>query len=909
MNAGNAGYSPLVSSYNQFVAGHQIGPALPRPFVDFQGGAFGPLSPIQPMPIDMPGDSGRPGPRRRQYPVGWNLPVGQPGSEGGSGKLAPFDVLYKYADIFSVGRTCINIRRDEMAGLSWDIGPTADAQADTKGDRGAAKDMRQRAAKIVSWFKRIDSNYYGFQNWFTAALEQQIVIDALSLYLAPTRVDGKGLFGSDLAELQLLDGSTVRPLYDIHGARPGGGLPAYQQFLYGVPRSEYTAIMSGEDLDEMAADLADAGIDDGTEPVHEYRGDQLLYLPRLPRISSPYGFSPVEQALVPITLGMMRQNYLIDYYQEGSIPGQFVIAGDQYVTPAQQRQLQDTLNAIAGDTAWKHRIIVLPPGSKSEAQKNMDGQFQLDQVIAEQVAMIMHVQPHEIGITPGGKSGGLGGKGVAEQQQSSVAEQRTEPDRKWWKESCFDLIIQQVFGQEDLEWKWIDFENEKDENGSAQTAQTRIFSGQSTIDQELIEQGKDAFGLPLTQTPLLILGSTIYSLDPNVPSPVPPAAPAPGGLPGGGGDPASTALTQALQPEPGKNPDKPKNDPASALLSDKKKDRKKGRKVIAERFADNLKDTTKHPPVVAPADKPGAPTTATQTGVKPVSGAVPTKKKNKALAAPEIVKYSDDQVRDEHGRWASAGSESSVPEALAGQRAAQARETELLDQGPNLRDYGLDHRADYERDMGLHQQRVDVVRGARDRSVQRRIELFNATKKSMTVADLVKGRVKYKDSKLPEIVSSYLLRSYPAKDVEWATDKAIAWEFDPHVKLADINMARRPGGRDPKKVESMADSLGQGASLDPVVLVEFDTPDPAGLTIADGWHRTLGAEKAGLKDVPAFVGKKAPNKYQDTIAGAMQDDSDSKKVLAITLGKVSSGDTLTESDVLLLHKLAEADLA
>jgi hypothetical protein len=830
MNAGNAGYSPLVSSYNQFVAGHQIGPALPRPFVDFQGGAFGPLSPIQPMPIDMPGDSGRPGPRRRQYPVGWNLPVGQPGSEGGSGKLAPFDVLYKYADIFSVGRTCINIRRDEMAGLSWDIGPTADAQADTKGDRGAAKDMRQRAAKIVSWFKRIDSNYYGFQNWFTAALEQQIVIDALSLYLAPTRVDGKGLFGSDLAELQLLDGSTVRPLYDIHGARPGGGLPAYQQFLYGVPRSEYTAIMSGEDLDEMAADLADAGIDDGTEPVHEYRGDQLLYLPRLPRISSPYGFSPVEQALVPITLGMMRQNYLIDYYQEGSIPGQFVIAGDQYVTPAQQRQLQDTLNAIAGDTAWKHRIIVLPPGSKSEAQKNMDGQFQLDQVIAEQVAMIMHVQPHEIGITPGGKSGGLGGKGVAEQQQSSVAEQRTEPDRKWWKESCFDLIIQQVFGQEDLEWKWIDFENEKDENGSAQTAQTRIFSGQSTIDQELIEQGKDAFGLPLTQTPLLILGSTIYSLDPNVPSPVPPAAPAPGGLPGGGGDPASTALTQALQPEPGKNPDKPKNDPASALLSDKKKDRKKGRKELADRFADNLKNTTKHPPIAAPA-KPGAkpasvpaaPATATQTGVAPQAGAAPTQA---PAAAP--------------------------------------------------------------------------AKSKKDKGVE---------SPEMTVADLVKGRVKYKDSKLPEIVSSYLLRSYPAKDVEWATDKAIAWEFDPHVKLADINMARRPGGRDPKKVESMADSLGQGASLDPVVLVEFDTPDPAGLTIADGWHRTLGAEKAGLKDVPAFVGKKAPNKYQDTIAGAMQDDSDSKKVLAITLGKVSSGDTLTESDVLLLHKLAEADLA
>src|ERR1035437_5813496 len=163
-----------------------------------------------------------------------------------------------------------------------------------------------------------------------------------------------------------------------------GNSPAYQQYLWGVPRSEYLAIMTDADLETMAADLADAGIDDDVEPVQEYKADQLLYLPRLPRINSPYGFGPVEQALIPLTLGMLRQNYLLDFYGEGSIPGTFVIAGTQYVTPAQQRQLQDTLNAIAGDTAWKHRIIVLPPGSKSDPQKNMDGQFQLDQVIAEQ---------------------------------------------------------------------------------------------------------------------------------------------------------------------------------------------------------------------------------------------------------------------------------------------------------------------------------------------------------------------------------------------------------------------------------------------------------------------------------------------------------------------------------------------
>jgi hypothetical protein len=297
------------------------------------------------------------------------------------------------------------------------------------------------------------------------------------------------------------------------------------------------------------------------------------------------GNSPVEQALIPITLGMQRQNYLIDFYTEGSVPSVFVVAGDQYVTPAQQRQLQENLNAVAGDVAWKHRVIVLPPGSKSEAQKNMDGQWQADTMVAEQVAMILHIQPHEIGMIPGGRSSSLGGggKGQAEQQAASATESRTEPDAKWWKEVCFDWIIQRVFKQTDLEWKWLDFEEAEDDATRAQTDQAYISMGKSSIDEIRIESGQDPWNFPLTRTPFLMVpGQGIVPLDPTVPPPPPSPAPAPttpGAMPGGvqPGHPAVAALSNALQPELGKNPDKPKNDPASALLSDKKKDRKKGR--------------------------------------------------------------------------------------------------------------------------------------------------------------------------------------------------------------------------------------------------------------------------------------------------------------------------------------------
>jgi hypothetical protein len=89
-------------------------------------------------------------------------------------------------------------------------------------------------------------------------------------------------------------------------------------------------------------------------------------------------------------------------------------------------------------------------------------------------------------------------------------------------------------------------------------------------------------------------------------------------------------------------------------------------------------------------------------------------------------------------------------------------------------------------------------------------------------------------------------------------------------------MARRPGGRNPEKVATLADAIGRGASMDFTVLVDFETPNPNGLVIADGWHRTLGAEKAGKDAVPAMIGLDTPDRYVDLITGRMQAQSASK---------------------------------
>jgi hypothetical protein len=758
------GSFPGAGQYNQWASGRPYGPMLPRSPAEFLSGAFGPLDPLVPMPIDEAGPDGRPEPRRWQYPVGWNLPVGQPGSEGL--KLASFGALRRYADIYSVVRAMINIRKDEIAGTAWDVGPTAEAAAQTKGDKGAGKDQRERASKIVAWFKNVDPDYYGFQSWFTSLLEELFVIDAVSIHLHPTRREGKGPFGSNIAALAAINGETIRPLVDIHGATPRPPFPAFQQYLWGVPRSDLMSVITENDLDEMDDRLAEAGMDFDGQPDKVYRADQLLYLPRTRRVWTPYGFSAIEQAVVPITLGLNRQQFLLDYFTEGTIPGVYVIAGESYVTPSQQRNLQDSLNALAGDVAYKHRVIVLPPGSKTDAQKDLTWAKDVDQTVIEQVAMILHIQPHEIGLTPGGRSSGLGGKGMAEEQAHAVSQQRTLPELNWWKETVFNWVIQGPFGQKDLEWKWLGWEEDEDEDKAADIATKYISIGGMSIDEDRVNRGLDPWNLPLTQSPVLISGNTVTPLDSSVPAPPPP--PAPGGMPGGPGagginanDPAGAALSQAALPTKAGS-DKPKDNPLANLTHEKKGKRKKARNELVDRFASNLKDQSN-----------------------------------------EIADAQKEREKNAPG--------------------------------------------------GKNDKKKDKV----------------------TVADLLKWRVKYNDGKLTKIVHDYLLRSYPEKAVEWAKDGD--WEFEPHVALKDIDMARRPGGRDPNKVAKIAESLTNGASMDPIVLCQWEdgTLEPA-----DGWHRTLGAEKAGWKEVPAFIGKGCDD-YRDLITGHMQDESDSKKKAAV----------------------------
>lgn len=157
-----------------------------------------------------------------------------------------------------------------------------------------------------------------------------------------------------------------------------------------------------------------------------------------------------------------------------------------------------------------------------------------------------------------------------------------------------------------------------------------------------------------------------------------------------------------------------------------------------------------------------------------------------------------------------------------------------------------------------------------------------ATDEATAVAKALGGkRLDFKGD-LATVVHRYLLRSYPPKDVDWVLDPSIHWEYAPTVPLDEIDMARRPGGRNEDKVNSIAERVKAGASMDPLVLVDAGEPK---LVIADGYHRTLGVEHAGQDAVPAFVGHGVDPSVVKLIDGPMQDDSTSIRKASLDLDR------------------------
>ena len=235
-----------------------------------------------------------------------------------------------------------------------------------------------------------------------------------------------------------------------------------------------------------------------------FRSDQLLYLPTNPRANTPYGFGATEQALIVIMTGLRKQAYQLEYYSEGTVPAVYISPGDVNITPNQVRELQDALNAYAGDQAWHHKIIVLPPGSRVDPQRPQDLADQFDEIIMTEVAMVYDVDPMSLGIIPQVSTAvsPFAAKEMAQASRTVHDRTSTKPLLKFLC-NIFNSVLHQVAGQDDMKFTFAGLDEVQDTAATTDLLVKQVQNGIRSVDEAREELDLTPWGLPETSGPVV----------------------------------------------------------------------------------------------------------------------------------------------------------------------------------------------------------------------------------------------------------------------------------------------------------------------------------------------------------------------------------------------------------------------
>lgn len=388
--------------------------AMPRDPRD--DNAFGPMDPLRPEAIDMLDSDGRTEPRLWQYPVGWNLP-------GNGNRETPWAVLRAAAAGIGIIRRCIEARKKDVSDLAFVFAPSEDAINDAYQKNPAAgrldaeqklrEELMPEMARLREFWRRPwRTRGWDFKQWCRAALEDVLVVDGVPIY--PRRT-----YGGDVYDLELIVPDTIKPLLDVRGNRPAPPFPAYQQLLYGFPRGEWAATAEYDDE-------GNAIIRDG------FMSSEMMYYVANTRTFSPFGFSPVEQALFDSRLYLQRQKWMLAEYDDGSTPLTWVETAapsdGQQMTLSQQKLWEKAFNArLAGNTRERHRVKVLPNGWKAMQMASVDERYrpEYDLYLIKLLASHFGVTATRLGF---GETNGLGGSGFSESQMAVTGELGLKPD-------------------------------------------------------------------------------------------------------------------------------------------------------------------------------------------------------------------------------------------------------------------------------------------------------------------------------------------------------------------------------------------------------------------------------------------------------------------------------------------------
>lgn len=475
------------------------GVAVPmvRPGADF-GSMLGPSAPLLPMPIDpVLDESGRAMPRKYEYQVAINLNLTQ--------TEVPFAILKGLTEQCDIVHRAIEIRVADIIKQDWSFTLSDDAITSIMEEQNvshakASKIGRDLYSDEIVRLNNFWENPYvasdrSYTEWLTEALWQVFAYDQLCVY--PRYNLGKGLMGLDV-----IDAPTIKILLDNRGDIPHPPAPAYQQVLWGFPRGEFTASPD-----------ADGSFYNGAGRNEEFLTDQLAVYIKNRRTWSPYGFSPVEEAIPAATLYLERQSWMRSEYQDGTMPMTWMRTNSQELDHLKLAAFERVLNdKLAGSNAERHRVKVLPEGFDPVTSPTIDERYRsdYDEFLIKRIASIFGVTPSSLGIAA--KTGLGGGKGAHDGEQDSSESVSTRPMEKYVVDVINSLSRRFLGADKNVTFVLNDVESASTEESKANAAKTALFSGFKTLNDVRSEMGEPLLDFVEADQPFIVAGSTIQFL-------------------------------------------------------------------------------------------------------------------------------------------------------------------------------------------------------------------------------------------------------------------------------------------------------------------------------------------------------------------------------------------------------------
>lgn len=458
--AGN-GMSPLML---RSAMGWGMDPALgaplprdPRLFLS----SLDPNMPPTPSGLDPRGPGGRPLPRLNQYPISWNLP-----SAPGTFKMVPFKLMRNFIDMSHVGRVCIGVRQKEIADVDFEVAPKEEERGEFRifpdKKAGLFDQWRTQRKALQAFYENPDPvRGLHYRKWVSMAVEEMLVTDALAVFEHPTWGPGAGVLGSDLFALTILDGTTIKPLLDIRGGPPAPPNPAYQQFIWGLPRVDLVSLVMDAKDDPSVQD-AQRGFSYSAAEYLELTRDQLAYMPFNPRAWTAYGQSNVETAILLINLALKRFQWHLAAFTDGDIPPLLLHLPETWTLDQVNKYEAQWHAMLAGDQGWKWRMKAVPGAIAAQELKPNTHDMTFDEYVDRWLCACLMVDPTEAGIEP---KGGLGGSGYMDAQDDRRKRLTVGPVLREFK-SYFDGLNVRRFGVPELEIRYdgLDVEDEAEQH-------------------------------------------------------------------------------------------------------------------------------------------------------------------------------------------------------------------------------------------------------------------------------------------------------------------------------------------------------------------------------------------------------------------------------------------------------------